>query len=111
MIAIPALVFHGTWIPRDPEGCFFVWPEDATRLARGRRPKAQKTSPRHPFQAPEAEIAVVVPAGGEMTRVAYLPSLRDIGPIPSLDLGGPSVAAPDDTPELPCSTWSEKQIG
>lgn len=99
-MAIPALVFHGTWIPRDPEGCFFVWAEDATRLARGRRPKAQKTIPRHPFQAPEAEIAVIVPAGVEMTRVAYLPSLRDTGPIPSLDLGGPSVAAPDDTLEL-----------
>jgi SNF2 family DNA or RNA helicase len=77
-------LLHGTWSPTDFR--FFLWGEDAFRARRQRARTAQKSIPRHPFQAPLAELSLVAPDARELNRVLLLPSAPGAGPVPGPEL-------------------------
>ena len=96
-MSISSFIFHGTWAPFPFRERFFVWAEDAYRFKGKRRRTAQKSVPRHPFQAPLYELALLLPDQADMDCTMLLPTVAGAGPLPSPEL---RVSGPADNPSL-----------
>ena len=96
-MSISSFIFHGTWAPFPFRERFFVWAEDAYRFKGKRRRTAQKSVPRHPFQAPLYELALLLPDQADMDCTMLLPTVAGAGPLPSPEL---RVSSPADSPVL-----------
>lgn len=89
---MPYILLHGIWSPSDRR--FFLWGEDSFRLKRRSARTAQKTIPRHPFQAPLEELSLVAPEAQALNRVLLLPSAPGAGPVPGPELPEGAALAP-----------------
>lgn len=100
---MPMILLHGTWSPL--EGRFFVWGEDAFRYShRPRSRPAQKSVPKHPYQAPlnELDLALGRPIAYEQTYAVLLPTGSGPRPLPSPDLGR---GDPDGEAAITATPW------
>ncbi len=91
------IVAHGTWIPESGRGVFFLWGEDSSEVAAGRR-REKTEPPHHPFTCQRKQVErEIFRSFGEDGRGAEISRSEAVLLLPTVD--GRPVPSPELVPQ------------